>query len=113
MIPGLTCHKCHTPISGERGAPMARRTPLGLQHVTCPKRANNLEWKQQITLARIEDLAFMAETGETREGAAMRLGVTLKSLDKWACRHAPETWAEMPVEPPGHIKTARVGRWAA
>lgn len=79
----------------------------------CPKRANNRAWKQQITLARIEDLAFMAETGETREGAAMRLGVTLKSLDKWAREHAPETWAEMPVEPPGHIKTARVGRWAA
>jgi hypothetical protein len=92
---------------------MARRTPLGLQHVTCPKRARNLEWKQQITLARIEDLAFMADTGETREGAAMRLGVTLKSLDKWAREHAAETWAEMPVEPLGRIKTARVGRWAA
>ena len=113
MIPGLTCHKCNAPISGERGAPMARRTPLGLQHVTCPKRANNRAWKQQITLARIEDLAFMADTGETREGAAMRLGATLESLDKWARKHAAETWAAMPVEPLGRIKTARVGRWAA
>ena len=77
------------------------------------KRANNRAWKQRNTLARIEDLAFMAETGETREGAAMRLGATLESLDKWARKHAADTWAEMPVEPLGRIKTARVGRWAA
>jgi hypothetical protein len=24
MIPGLTCHRCNAPISGERGAPMAK-----------------------------------------------------------------------------------------
>ena len=33
--------------------------------------------------------------------------MTLESLDKWARKHAAETWAAMPVEPLGRIKTAR------
>lgn len=96
---------------GYRNCRTCRANNRPPKHAT--RRRENLEWKQQITLARIEDLAFMAETGETREGAAMRLGVTLKSLDKWARKHAAETWAAMPVEPLGRIKTACVGRWAA
>ena len=96
---------------GYRNCRTCRANNRPPKHAT--RRRENLAWKQQITLARIEDLAFMADTGETREGAAMRLGVTLESLDKWARKHAAETWAEMPVEPLGRIKTARVGRWAA
>ena len=63
---------------------MARRTPLGLQHVTRPKRANNRAWKQQITLARIEDLAFMADTERREKALRCGRGDTLESLDKWA-----------------------------
>lgn len=37
--------------------------------------------------ARREDLAWMAETGETFAGAAKRLGVTTDALGKWCERH--------------------------
>ena len=42
--------------------------------------------------ARIEDLAWMAETGETREEAARRLGLTVGTLEKFATRHCIDTW---------------------
>lgn len=36
--------------------------------------------------ARAEDLAWMAETGETIPGAAHRLGISTDALEKW-CDH--------------------------
>lgn len=37
--------------------------------------------------ARAEDLAWMAETGETVTGAAKRLGISKETLEKWCARH--------------------------
>ncbi len=37
--------------------------------------------------ARAEDLAFMAATGETVEGAARRLGITRTALEHWCDNH--------------------------
>ena len=68
MTPGLTCHKCNAPSAANEAHRWPDEHRLGLQHVTCPKRANNRAWKQRNTLARIEDLAFMADT-ERREKA--------------------------------------------
>ena len=39
---------------------------------------------------RLEDLAWMVETGETVEGAARRLGLTPNALDKWCGQNAPD-----------------------
>jgi transposase-like protein len=39
---------------------------------------------------RIEDLAWMAETGETLTRAAERLGVKPSSLERWCQKHCPE-----------------------
>ena len=36
---------------------------------------------------RLEDLRFMAETGESLMGAAARLGITERGLDLWLARH--------------------------
>lgn len=36
---------------------------------------------------RAEDLAWMAETGETLTGAAKRLGIGLNALEKWCRTH--------------------------
>lgn len=35
----------------------------------------------------------MAQTGETADGAAERLGVSYDALEKWAHRHIPDVWA--------------------
>jgi len=42
------------------------------------------------TLARLEDLTWMNETGETFTAAATRLGLPRKTLLKWTRRHCPD-----------------------
>jgi transposase-like protein len=37
--------------------------------------------------ARLEDLHWMQATGENATGAARRLGITEKALEKWCRRH--------------------------
>lgn len=44
---------------------------------------------------RLEDLQWMAETGEIPERAAARLGISLTALEQWAGRHAPEEWRRL------------------
>ena len=39
---------------------------------------------------RLEDLAWMVETGETVEGAARRLGLSQNALEKFAGANAPD-----------------------
>ena len=40
--------------------------------------------------ARLEDVQWMAETGESLSGAARRLGLAPDVLDRWLYRWAPE-----------------------
>lgn len=45
-------------------------------------------WSTNIdTAARLEDLRFMADTGETLTGAAARLGLSANSLGRWLEKH--------------------------
>ena len=44
---------------------------------------------------RHEDLAWMAATGECLSGAAARLGLKRKSLERWAKRNAPDLLARL------------------
>lgn len=44
---------------------------------------------------RLEDLRWMYETGESAEGAAQRLGLNFKSLDKWVRNNHVPFWPEM------------------
>lgn len=44
---------------------------------------------------RLEDLAWMVETGETSEGAARRLGLTQNALEKWATANAPDLMRQL------------------
>lgn len=37
--------------------------------------------------ARAEDVRWMVDTGESLTGAARRLGITAKGLEKWCQRH--------------------------
>ncbi len=113
MIPGLTCHHCHQPISGKRGAPMTHHTPDGLLHTTCPQPAARKNPSAQLNADRLEDLAWMAETGETRDGAAARLGMSVESLGRWCEKHARDLWAALGREPAGAVRSVRVPGWRA
>jgi hypothetical protein len=48
------------------------------------------EREQQATTARLEDLHFMAEHGESLIGAAHRLGISERALEMWLKRQGAE-----------------------
>jgi hypothetical protein len=50
--------------------------------------------------ARLEDIAWMVESGENAEGAARRMGLTATALEKWARIHAPDMWAALVARNP-------------
>lgn len=41
---------------------------------------------------RAEDLQWLADTGENARGAAERLGLNYKTLERWAGKHMPDVW---------------------
>lgn len=61
--------------------------------------------------ARRADLTYMAEHGETREGAAGRLNVSREALEKW-CRHngCADLWHALGANETrlGHVARGRV-----
>lgn len=67
------------------------------------------------THPRVEDLRWMAETGENAEGAAARLGLTFKALERYARRHAPDAWtALLSRRPRDHNReTQKSNQWRA
>jgi hypothetical protein len=68
--------------------------------LTCPRACNNRRRTAETNAARYENLAWMAESGESAEWAAHRLGISVDALERWCQRHAPELWQ-------------RLGRWVA
>ena len=81
--PGLTCSTCH----GDLYPDEARRSDDGWRHAPSARgkcisnRTTRLH--EQSRRARAEDLRWMAETGESFDGAAKRLGVTSMALERW------------------------------
>lgn len=65
------------------------------------------------TGSRLEDLHWMAATGEHAIGAAHRLGMTYKALEKWARKHAPHAWAVLLARNPRdhNCRTAGRNQW--
>lgn len=43
--------------------------------------------RRDFNTARLENLTWMHDTGETAERAAARLGISLTALEKWCSRH--------------------------
>ena len=58
------------------------------------------------TQARREDLDWLAQTGETSEGAATRLGLSVDSLERWALKNAHETWRRLRANDENYGRTA-------
>lgn len=52
-------------------------------------------YRRKRTADRLEDVTWLAETGETPDGAAGRLGLTVNGLEKWCDRHARHLWAQL------------------
>lgn len=57
---------------------------------------------------RIEDLTWLAETGECLTGAARRLGLTVPALEQWARRHANDAYLRLRAREP-HDPNQRPG----
>lgn len=56
---------------------------------------------------RLEDVRWMAETGECMEGAASRLGMQVKALEAWLRRYDPACLARLIAHRPrDHNRTA-------
>lgn len=52
-------------------------------------------WTKCLSANRLEDLSWMYETGESAMGAAERLGLEYRHLDKWARRNRVPFWGHM------------------
>lgn len=68
-------------------------------------------WNAASIAARREDLAWMAQHGESTEGAAERLGISRNGLYMWCFNNAPEVWHQLVIngEPrPARVLTGRI-----
>lgn len=128
--PGLTCAHCR----GDLYPHTAKRTGDGFAHVhQCPKscsvegcdraydsigycnthRRRFRKYGDPLVApklvnrdARLEDVRWMAETGESFTGAAARLGLKRDALENWLRRHDPETLARLIArEPKDHNRS--------
>lgn len=83
-----TCVRC----GGDLYPHLCRPTKVGLIHSAC-------RWTHpgyaQLHADRLEDLRFMDAAGECATGAANRLGMTFKALEKWLTRHDHALWRRL------------------
>lgn len=68
--------------------------------------SRNAAYIAQQAAERREDLAWMAATGETTEGAAARLGITADALERWCLKHAHQTWRALRANDETYGRTA-------
>ena len=73
-------------------------------------RATNSAVMAQRAAERAEDLAWMARTGETTEGAATRIGLSVESLERWCDKNARETWHQLRTNDrtQGHVRAGKL-----
>lgn len=72
-----------------------------------------MRWTAKDTAERCEDLLWMATTGETLEGAAYRLGLSARGLEKWC--HNNGMGHLLPIlrgNGWGHVRQGRRPSWA-
>lgn len=62
--------------------------------------------------ARLEDLLWLVDTGENSDGAARRMGLTYKALEKWSYLHAPEAWGTL-CRRRARDHNGHTGKWTA
>ena len=61
---------------------------------------SNSDWNAARRAARLEDLTWMAETGESASGAAHRLGLNRDALEKWCANNATDLWRQLMANEP-------------
>lgn len=69
-----------------------------------------IDWSTEINADRLDNLRFLAATGESLEGAAQRLGITVASLDTWCRRHGHTDLYQQLAARGEYGHGARVGR---
>lgn len=50
--------------------------------------------------ARLEDVRWLADTGESLTGAAQRLGITRDALEAWCRKYAPDAYHTLRAREP-------------
>lgn len=65
--------------------------------------------------SRLEDVLWMAATGEHARGAARRLGMTEEAFEKWCRNNAPDAWNVLRArQPRDHNRhDSRHNQWSA
>lgn len=71
-------------------------------------------WTKATSEQRLEDLQWMASTGECATRAAARIGTTFKNLEKWCRRNDLALWHRLlGNEPRDHnARNANLNQWS-
>jgi hypothetical protein len=70
-------------------------------------------WTRVASQYRHEDLLWMADTGECASGAAQRLGLSVKVLEKWCRRHDIELWNRLAAAEPVAVGPSWANQYGA
>ena len=89
------------------GEVMPRPTPTHpttpgacMSHIDPEDRETIRQPRDEMVAERLEDLAWLADTGENAVGAARRLGVSHAALDRWCRRHCFDLWQQLRARDP-------------
>lgn len=71
---------------------------------------NAAAYRQQRTQERAEDLEWFVETGETLEGAAERLGITVVAIEAWCRKNSRMDLLQALTANSNRLGSVRAGR---
>ena len=73
--------------------------------------SSNAAWMRDRIAARVEDIRWLADTGETLTGAAARLGISADAIEKFCGKHdlRPELERLRGSGVSGSVRQGRVG----
>ena len=87
-------------IDDRRAAEMIGRTLDSIRTARRRYGYRDAQPRDEMVAERLEDLAWLADTGENAVGAARRLGVSHDALDRWCRRHCFDLWQQLRARDP-------------
>ncbi len=87
-------------IGDHQAAEMIGRTVESVRTARRRHGFRDTQPRDEMVAERLEDLAWLADTGENAVGAARRLGVSHDALDRWCRRHCFDLWQQLRARDP-------------
>ena len=87
-------------IGDHKAAEMIGRTVEAVRTARRRHGFRDAQPRDEMVAERLEDLAWLADTGENAVGAARRLGVSHDALDRWCRRHCFDLWQQLRARDP-------------